>query len=142
LAWQELGLAGLTLNMEDDRGNFKELYSRSLPLPLAVTVYSPQPVLLSRIPVRGVRPGSILQSDGGEGYRILNRNGLTEVIGEHDFALTGHLQELHEMGCGQLIVDLSQCGGSSLKGQEVLQAIAADRQLPDTTSLNYERGLA
>ncbi|MBU0908958.1 MAG: U32 family peptidase, partial [Proteobacteria bacterium] len=142
LAWQELGLAGLTLNMEDDRGNLKELYSRSLPLPLAVTVYSPQPVLLSRIPVRGVRPGSMLQSDRDDGYRILNHNGLTEVVGEHDFSLLGHLMELQDMGCCRMIVDLSQCGASSAKGQEVLRAIAEDRQLPDTTLLNFERGLA
>ncbi|MCJ7604285.1 MAG: hypothetical protein MUO63_22635, partial [Desulfobulbaceae bacterium] len=142
LAWQELGLAGLTLNVEDDRRNFKDLYSRSLPLPLAITVYSPQPVLLSRIPVRGVRPGSVLRSDRDEGYRILNRNGLTEVVAEHDFSLSGHLHELHDMGCSHMIADLSHCGFSSAKGQEVLGAIAADQQLPDTSSLNYKRGLS
>ncbi|MCJ7602362.1 MAG: U32 family peptidase, partial [Desulfobulbaceae bacterium] len=142
LAWQELGLAGLTLNVEDDRRNFKDLYSRSLPLPLAVTVYSPQPVLLSRIPVRGVRPGSVLRSDRDEGYRILNGNGLTEVVAEHDFSLAGHLHELRDMGCRHMIADLSHCGVSSAKGQEVLGAIAADQQLPDTSSLNYARGLA
>lgn len=142
LAWQELGLAGLTLNVEDDRWNFKDLYSRSLPLPLAVTVYSPQPVLLSRIPVRGVRPGSVLRSDRDEGYRILNRNGLTEVVAEHDFSLAGHLHELRDMGCRHMIADLSHCGVFSAKGREVLGAIAADQQLPDTSSLNYERGLA
>ncbi|MBU4262508.1 MAG: U32 family peptidase [Proteobacteria bacterium] len=142
LAWQELGLAGLTLNIEDDRSNFKELYSRSLPLPLAVTAYSPQPILLSRIPVRGVRPGSMLQSDRDEGYRILNCSGLTEVVGEHDFSLAGHLQELHGMGCRQMIVDLSHCGASSAKGHEVLRVIVEDRKLPDTSFLNYERGLA
>ncbi|RJX33407.1 MAG: U32 family peptidase [Desulfurivibrio sp.] len=142
LAWQELGLAELTVNVEDDRGNIRELYSRSLPLPLAVTVYSPQPVLLSRIPLRGVRPGSLLRSDRDEGYRILQSGGLTQVVGEQDFSLTGHLRELRNMGCGQLIVDLSQCGGSSLKGQEVLSAIAGDQYLPATSTLNYERGLA
>ncbi|MEW6288921.1 MAG: peptidase U32 family protein [Thermodesulfobacteriota bacterium] len=142
LAWQELGLAGLTVNMEDDRRNLQELSSRTLSLPLAITVYAPQPVLLSRIPVRGVRHGSVLRSDRDEGYRILHHNGLTEVVGEYDFSLTGRLHELHAMGCGQMIADLSHCGASSAKGQEVLAAIAADRQLPGTSFLNYERGLA
>ncbi|MEW6518043.1 MAG: peptidase U32 family protein [Thermodesulfobacteriota bacterium] len=142
LAWQELGLAELTVNVEDDRGNIRELYSRSLPLPLAVTVYSPQPVLLSRIPLRGVRPGSLLRSDREEGYRILQSGGLTEIVGEQDFSLTGHLQELQAMGCRRIIADLSHGAAAAAKGQEVLPAIAGDQHLPETSTLNYERGLA
>ena len=142
LAWQELGLAELTVDLEDDRGNLQELFCRGAQLPfLAATVYSPLPVMLSRIPVRGVRPGSVLRAEGGEGYRVCQNNGLTEVLAEHDFSLLGFLASLKGMGCIRIIADLSHCGALSAKGHQVLAALAADQPLPETTVFNYERGL-
>ena len=143
LAWQELGLAGLTADLEDDRKNLQELFRRAEHLPpLAVTVYSPLVVMLSRIPVRGVRPGAVLRAEGGEGYRVFQHHGLTEVLAEQDFSLLGHLGALKSMGCARIIVDLSHCGAMSAKGQQVLAALAADQPLPETTGFNYQRGLA
>ena len=143
LAWQELGLAELTANLEDDRKNLQELFRRAEHLPpLAVTVYSPLPVMLSRIPVRGVRPGSVLWAEGGEGYRVFQRHDLTEVLAEQDFSLLGHFAELKGMGCGRIIADLSHCGAMSARGKQVLAALAADQPLPETTNFNYQHGLA
>ena len=143
LAWQELGLAELTVSLEEDRKNLGELFRRaeSLP-PLAITIFSPLPVMLSRIPLKGVRPGSVLKAEGGEGYRVCQRHGLTEVLAEQDFSLSGHLADLKSMGCGRLIADLSHCGAMSAKGKQVLAACAADQPLPATTLFNYQRGLA
>ena len=143
LAWQELGLAELVTTLEDDRKNLQEIFRRADHLPpLAITVYSPVVVMLSRIPVRGVRPGSVLRAEGGEGYRVFQNHGLTEVLAEQDFSLLGHLAELKRMGCGRIIVDLSHCGALSAKGKQALAAIAADQPLPETTPFNFQRGLA
>jgi hypothetical protein len=143
LAWQELGLSELTADLEDDRKNLQELFRRGDHLPpLAITVYSPLVVMLSRIPVRGVRTGAVLRAEGGEGYRVFQHHDLTEVLAEQDFSLLGHLAELREMGCSQIIADLSQCGAMSAKGKQVLAACAADQPLPETTTFNYRRGLA
>jgi len=142
LAWQDLGLIELTANLEDDRKNLQGLFRRALPIPLAVTVYSAVVVLLSRIPIRGVRPGTILLSDAGEGYRIRYLNSLTEVTSEEDFSLLGFLRELKSMGCREFVVDLSHCHVSSGKGRQVLVALAADHSLPGTFTFNYLRGLA
>jgi collagenase-like PrtC family protease len=143
LAWQELGLAELAADLEDDRKNLQELFRRGEHLPpLAITVYSPLVVMLSRIPVRGVRPGSVLRAEGGEGYRVFQRHDLTEVLAEQDFSLLGHLAALKEMGCSRIIADLSHCGAMSAKGQQVLAALGADQSLPETTGFNYQRGLA
>jgi hypothetical protein len=46
------------------------------------------------------------------------------------------------MGCRRIFVDPGHAGIDSAKGQQVLRGIEADRPLPDTTSFNYERGLA
>ena len=143
LAWQELGLGELTADLEDDRKNLQELFRRAEHLPpLAITVYSPLVVMLSRIPVRGVRLGSVLRAEGGEGYRVFQHHALTEVLAEQDFSLLGFLAELKGMGCSRIIVDLSHCGALSAKGRQVLGALGADQPLPETTAFNYERGLA
>ncbi|MHB8790766.1 MAG: U32 family peptidase [Desulfobulbaceae bacterium] len=142
LAWHKLGLGEIAASIEDDCRNLAEIFRRPLPLPLAVTVYAPLPVLLSRVPLRGIRSGTVLRSDKEEGYRILAPAGLTEVIGEQDFSLLGRLRELRAMGCRRFLVDLGHCGVDSAKGRQVLAALAADRRVDETSSLNYERGLA
>ncbi|OGQ88194.1 MAG: hypothetical protein A2512_02520 [Deltaproteobacteria bacterium RIFOXYD12_FULL_56_24] len=143
LAWQELGLAELTADLEDECQNLEELFRRAAYLPpLAVTVYSPLPVMLSRIPLRGVRPGSLLKAEGGEGYRVSQSHGLTEVLAEQDFSLLGSIVELKRLGCPRIIADLSHCGAMSARGKQVLASLAADQPLPDTTPFNYRRGLA
>jgi collagenase-like PrtC family protease len=141
LAWHELGLAELVASIEDDRDNLTDLFRRPLPLPLAVTVHGPLPVLISRIPMRGIRPGTVLRSDREEGYRVLTHGGLTEVIGEQDFSLLGHVRELRAMGCRHFLIDLGHCGADSAKGRQILDAFAVDRKPAETSPLNYTRGL-
>lgn len=141
LAWQELGLAELAGNLEDDRGNIKALLRRPLGLPLTVTVYSPLVLMLSRIPLK-MRPGTLLRSEQGEGCRVVSGHGLTEVSAEEDFSLSGFLGELKAMGCTEFLADLSRSGAGSVQGKQVLAVLAADQPLPGTTPFNYKRGLA
>ncbi|MFH1216864.1 MAG: U32 family peptidase [Pseudomonadota bacterium] len=142
LAWQELGLEELTLNMEDDRANFKELYSRASFIPLLVEVFGPLPIFLSRIPVRGVRQGAMLHSDRDDGYRVFMRDGITEIIAEKDFSLLGHLHELRGMGSRRMVVDLTRCGAGSVRGKEVLAGLSENKKIEGATAFNFERGLA
>ncbi len=141
LAWRELGLVELTVNLEDDRKNIRSLQRVDVEIPLAVTVYGAIPVLLSRIPLRGVRTGAVLRTDKGEGFRVSYGEGLTEVRAEEDFSLLGKLPALREMGCRLLLVDLSHCGCTSKKGQEVLAAFRGEGSLTDTVTFNFDRGL-
>jgi collagenase-like PrtC family protease len=142
LAWQELGLAELTLSLEDEQKNIRDLYHRPLPIPLTLTVYSAVTLLLSRIPLKGLRSGNVLHSDKEEEYRVITDSGLTEVMSGQDFSLVGRLRELREMGCARISVDLSHCGVASAKGRQVLAALAADQPLPDTFTFNYVQGLS
>ncbi len=142
LAWQELGLAELTLSLEDEQKNISDLYHRPLTVPLAVTVYSAVTLLLSRIPLKGLRSGNVLHSDKEEEYRVITDSGLTEVMSGQDFSLVGRLRELREMGCARISVDLSHCGAVSAKGRQVLAALASDQPLPDTFTFNYLQGLS
>lgn len=142
LAWQELGLTELTLSLEDEQKNISDLYHRPLTIPLALTVYSAVTLLLSRIPIKGLRSGNVLRSDKEEEYRIISDSGLTEVMSGQDFSLVGRLPELKEMGCARIIVDLSHCGAASAKGRQVLAALASDRPLPATFTFNYSQGLS
>ncbi|MEK6202412.1 MAG: U32 family peptidase, partial [Desulfobulbaceae bacterium] len=142
LAWQELGLAELTLSLEDEQKNIRDLFHRPLTIPLALTVYSAVTLLLSRIPIKGLRTGNVLHSDKEEEYRVVTDSGLTEVMSGQDFSLVGRLRELREMGCARIVVDLSHCGAASAKGRQVLAALASDQPLPDTFTFNYLQGLS
>ncbi|HET97661.1 MAG TPA: hypothetical protein ENN98_03000 [Desulfurivibrio alkaliphilus] len=98
-----------------------------------MTIHSPLPILISRIPLKGVRSGSVLRSDKGEGYRVLTDHDLTEIEGEKDFSLAGFLGRIRNVGAGELLVDLSHCGANSAKGRQILSALAADQPLSATT---------
>ena len=136
-AWRELGLSAATLYVEDDRDNLAAVLNRETELPLAVTVYANLPMMVSRIPLRSVKPEHPLVSDRDEAYRVENRTGLTVVRPEQDFSLVGHLSELQKMGCSRFIVDLAHLGATSAEGRRVLAAFAQDAILPGTSTFNY-----
>jgi len=142
LAWQELGLTELTLSLEDEQKNISDLFHRPLTIPLTLTVYSAVTLLLSRIPIKGLRSGNVLHSDKEEEYRVVTDSGLTEVMSGQDFSLVGRLRELREMGCARIIVDLGHCGAVSAKGRQVMAALASDQPLPDIFTFNYLQGLS
>ena len=141
LVWRELGAAALTLSLEDDRENLRAVLARATGLPATITVYGEVELFLSRIPIRGVRSGDLLHGDQGEAYRVASESGLTVVTAGVDFSLTGRCAELAAMGCDRWLVDCRRCGISSPRGRAVLAAVRDDRELPDTSRFNFERGL-
>ena len=113
------------------------MLSRETGLPLAVTVYGNLPMMISRIPLSGVKADRPVVSDRGEAYRVDNRTGLTIVRPEQDFSLLGHLDELQQMGCRRFIIDLSHLGLSSPACAEVLSAFRRNERLPKTSTFNF-----
>jgi len=141
LAWKELGVEEVTLYLEDDRENLTQILCRPTGLRTAVTAYAPVPVMISRIALRSVKPDAPVVSDRGEGYRVGKRDGLTVVTPETDFSLLGRLDELAEMGCSQVVVDLAHCGAFSAKGKKVMDATERNHALPGTTLFNFDHGI-
>ncbi|MDH4320883.1 MAG: DUF3656 domain-containing protein, partial [Desulfobulbaceae bacterium] len=142
LAWRELGAAALTLAIEDDGQNLRELLARDPGIPLTVTVFSPVELLQSRIPIRGVHSGDLLQTAAGEAFQVTTDRGLTILAATAEFSLIGQLRSIAGQGGGNWHLDLSRCGARSARGAAVLAAFRADRELPDTTLFNFGRGLA
>jgi putative protease len=136
-AWRENGLAAATLYVEDDRDNIAALLNRRCNLPLAVTVYANLPMMVSRIPLPGVRDDRAVVSDRGEAYRVDSRGGLTTVRPEQDFSLLGQLGALRQMGCRRFVVDLSHLGLSAPASAEILAAFRRDASLPGTSTFNF-----
>ncbi|MFZ5775508.1 MAG: peptidase U32 family protein [Thermodesulfobacteriota bacterium] len=140
-AWRELGLARLTLNLEDDRNNGEALARRDLGIPLELTVYGPVTVLLSRIPMRVPR-ASLLRTDSGAEVRMLSDRHITELVGEQDFSLLGQRRDFARWGLAGEVLELGHCGIGTRRGQEVLAAWREDQSLPGTVAFNFERGLS
>lgn len=136
-AWLELGLESATLYVEDDRDNMAELLNRQTGLLLTVTVYANLPMMVSRIPLRGVKPDKPVVSDRGEAYRVDDRAGLTTVRPEQDFSLIGYLDELHSLGCHRFVVDLSHLGSASKESREIFSAWQRDQKISGTSTFNY-----
>lgn len=140
-AWQELGIQEITLPLENDRQNIAALMARNVGMEICLPIYAPIPLMTSRIPVRGIKPGSSIFSDRSDTFQLHADQGLTILANAMDFSLLGYLDELQVSWCSRFHIDLSHCGPFSAKGQDVLQAFTADRILPETTTFNFERGL-
>ena len=141
LAWRELGCASAVACLEDDRDNLADLLRRPAGIPLAVTVYASPALMVSRIPLKGVKPDRPLLSDRGEAYRVTQRGGLTAVRPEQDFSLLGRLAELRALGCSRFLVELAHHGPFSPEGRQVLGALGKDQPLAGTSPFNYLLGM-
>ncbi|MHB8709533.1 MAG: DUF3656 domain-containing U32 family peptidase [Desulfuromonadales bacterium] len=141
LAWREFGCTSAVACLEDDRDNLADLLKRPAGISLAVTVYANPVLMVSRIPLKGVKPDRPLLSDRGDAYRVVQRGGLTTVRPEQDFSLLGHLAELRGLGCGRFLVELAHQGPFSPAGRQVLAALAKDQPVPGTSPFNYLLGM-
>ena len=110
LAWKELGIEEVSVYIEDDRDNLRDLLCRDTGVPSAATVYTSVPLISSRIPLRSVRADHPVVSDRGDGYKVDQRGGLTVLSSTTDFSLLGHLGSLQALGCDRFLVDLSHLG--------------------------------
>ena len=137
MAWREQGIKAATHYVEDDRDNMSALLTRQTGLPLAVTVYANLPMMISRIPLRDVKPDRPMVSDRGEAYRVDQRAGLTTVRPEQDFSLLGYCKELQNLGCHRFVVDMSHLVAGSGQTARVLAAMRQDSPLEGTSSFNY-----
>jgi putative protease len=135
--WRELGVVAATLYVEDDRDNMAALLNRQTGLPLSVTAYANLPMMISRMPISGVKADRPMVSDRDEAYRVDQRAGLTVVRPEQDFSLLGHCNELQQMGCRRFVVDLSHLASSPETNRRILQAFVQDEPRPGTSSFNY-----
>ena len=141
LAWRELGASETMLYIEDDRDNLRELLARQWGCEATLTAYGSVPLISSRIRIRGLRPGSRLQSDRGDSYRVDKRAGLTVLSSATDFSLIERIGELQQLGCQRFVVDLTHLGPFSQQGKQVLEALKRGQGVADTSSFNYETGM-
>lgn len=142
LAVLELGAQQFTLSVEDDRENMAAILAREVGEDATVVVYTPIDLITSRIPMRSMPQGAVLETDSGDKVRLDLDDGLTVACADLEFSLSGQLHELRRLGCREFIVDLSAAGLTSKRGRAVLTAVLADEALADTSPFNFERGLA
>ncbi|NLC70612.1 MAG: U32 family peptidase [Desulfuromonadaceae bacterium] len=139
--WKELGIGEATLYIEDDRVNLGDLLVRDSGIATAVTLYASVPLITTRIRIRKLPPGQVLNSDSGDQFRVENRQGLNIVRSLQDFSLMGREKELLQAGCLSFILDLSHCGPFSPQGKKVLAAFSRGTRIAETSLFNYDIGL-
>jgi len=134
-AWQDLGAEAATLYLEDDRSNIAELLAAGVDIEQRMMVYSPLPVMTTKIRLKEVHADTPLRSDRGETYRVTSHDGLQTISSALQFSLTARHSELRQNGCNSFVIDLSE--EPRERWGEIMAAFKSGRELPGTTEFNY-----
>lgn len=134
-AWRDLGAEAATLYLEDDSSNIGELLAAGGDIEQRVLVYSPLPVMTTKIRIKDVHANTPLRSDRGETYRVTSQDGLQTISSSLQFSLTARHGELVKKGCSSFVIDLSE--EPRERWGEVIAAFKSGRELSGTTEFNY-----
>ena len=134
-AWRDLGAEAATLYLEDDSSNLAELLAAGVDIEQRMIVYSPLPVMTTKIRIKEVHANTPLRSDRGETYRVTSHDGLQTISSALQFSLTARHGELRQKGCSSFVIDLSE--EPRERWGEIIAAFKAGRELPSTTEFNY-----
>lgn len=134
-SWREMGAESATLYLEDDSANIAELLKAGIDIEKRVMVYSPLPVMTTKIRLKDVHANVPLRSDRGETYRVTSHDGLQTISSTMPFSLTVRHGELGQKGCSSFVIDLSE--EPRERWSEIIAAFKSGRELPGTTEFNY-----
>lgn len=134
-AWRELGATAATLYLEDDSANLTDVLGAGVDIEQRLLVYSPLPVMTTKIRIKDVHANTPLRSDRGETYRVTSQDGLQTISSSMPFSLTARHSELRQKGCSSFVIDLSE--ESRDRWGEIIAAFKSGRELPGTTEFNY-----
>lgn len=134
-AWRDLGAEAATLYLEDDSSNLGELLAAGADIEQRVLVYSPLPVMTTKIRIKDVHANTPLRSDRGETYRVTSQDGLQTISSSLQFSLTARHGELVKKGCSSFVIDLSE--EPRERWGEIIAAFKSGRELSGTTEFNY-----
>ena len=134
-AWSELGAKAATLYLEDDSANLGDVLEAGGNIERRVLVYSPLPVMTTKIRIKDVHANTPLRSDRGETYRITTQDGLQTISSALPFSLTARHTELRQKGCSSFVIDLSD--EPRERWGEIIAAFKSGRVISGTTEFNY-----
>ena len=134
-AWHELGATSATLYLEDDSANITDVLGAGVDIERRVMVYSPLPVMTTKIRIKDVHANTPLRSDRGETYRVTSHDGLQTISSSLPFSLTARHSELRQRGCSSFVIDLSE--EPRERWGEIIAAFKSGRELAGTTEFNY-----
>ncbi|MFZ4855936.1 MAG: peptidase U32 family protein [Desulfuromonadaceae bacterium] len=134
-AWHELGATSATLYLEDDSTNIADVLGAGVDVERRVMIYSPLPVMTTKIRIKDVHANTPLRSDRGETYRVTSHDGLQTISSSLPFSLTARHCELRQKGCSSFVIDLSEEPRERWGG--IIAAFKSGRELAGTTEFNY-----
>ncbi|MEI6305400.1 MAG: U32 family peptidase, partial [Deltaproteobacteria bacterium] len=102
---------------------------------LRMIVYSPLPVMTTKIRMKDVHKNIPLLSDRGEAYSVTTRDGLQVITAATPLSLTSRRNELRRFGCASFLLDLRQSPRESWS--DIIGAFRAGREIHGTTEFNY-----
>lgn len=133
--WKALGADAVTLYLEDDSLNLDGLLTADVNIERRILMYSPLPVMTTKIRLKEVHGNTPIRSDRGETYFVKSQDGLQTITSSLPLSLTARHSELRQKGCSSFLLDLSD--EPRQKWGEIISAFKTNRTLPETTEFNY-----
>lgn len=136
-----LGITGVTLCVETDEKNFKDIVDRPGPVNRILYIYGRPPLFTSRFQPPDIKNNLPVTSPRGERFRVHLDKDLTLVVAEKP-VFWGPVVKDHSLtGVQAWIVDLEFDPHPAQTAAEVHQALTSGRHLRSTSTFNLKRNL-
>ena len=137
----DLGLAGVTLCLENDEENLARILGRPGPIPRLLYLYGRPPLFTSRFIPAGLKDNLPLESPRRERFRLRPDQYSVQVFAERPVFLAPLLRFKAMAGVKAFIVDLEFDPRPLATAREVNEAIKKRRPIKNTSRFNLKRGL-
>jgi len=140
-ALKDMGLAGVTLSLENDRDNMKEILKAPGPIPRLIYIYGRPPLFASRFSPAGLKDNQLIESPRRERFRIKTDRDTCQVFAERPIYLRSLLRMRPFNGVKAFILDLEFAPHPTRAAWEVKEALAKGRPIKGASSFNLDRRL-
>ena len=137
----DLGLSGLTISLETDEENLKELLARPAQAARILYLYGRPPLFTSRLKPAGLKSGQPVISPKKERFRVYQDQQSLVAVAEKPVSFASLLKYRHLGGVTAFLIDLEYDPRPLASAKEVTEAVHRGRPMRNTSRFNFERGL-
>jgi len=137
---KDLGLAGITLSLENDRENLEDILKAPAIIPRIIYLYGQPPLFSSRFNPAGFKDNQLVESPHGERFRFTSDRETCRVFAERPIFFRT-LLKMKPAGIKAFIVDLEFSRHSAVQAREIKEAITRGRPIKGSSSFNLDRKL-
>ncbi|MBW2092294.1 MAG: U32 family peptidase [Deltaproteobacteria bacterium] len=138
---KDLGLNGVTLSIESDEKNFRQILSRRGSIARLLYIYGRPPLFTSRFLPAGLKDNLAVVSPRKERFRVRRDRDVFQTFAEQPVFMAPLLKLKPLAGVKAFLVDLEFDPHPQAKAREVKESIKRNRPIRGSSRFNLKRGL-